>query len=53
MTKEQMRQEFFRVKNELTDALVSRGFNHMNDEEFYKTIQGIWRKMNDITPKFK
>lgn len=53
MTKEQMRQEFFRAKNELTDALVSRGFNHTNDEEFYKTIQGIWRKMNDITPKFK
>ena len=53
MTKEQMRQEFFRVKNELTDALVSRGFNHTNDEEFYKEIQRIWNKMNKITPKFK
>lgn len=53
MTKEQMRQEFFRVKNELTDALVSRGFNHTNDEDFYKAIQGIWKKMNGITPKFK
>lgn len=53
MTKQQMRQEFFRVKNELTDALVSRGFNHTNDEEFYKAIQNVWKKMNEITPKFK
>lgn len=53
MTKQQMRAEFFRVKNALTDALISRGFNHTNDEEFYKAIQSVWKEMNEITPKFK
>ncbi len=53
MTKEQMRTEFFRVKNQLSDALLCRGFGHTNDEEFYKAIQRIWSKMNEIAPKFK
>ena len=53
MTKEEMRQRFFRAKNQLSDALISRGFNHTNDEEFYKAIQNVWKEMNDITPKFK
>lgn len=53
MTKQQMRAEFFRIKNQLTDALLSRGFNHTNDEEFYKVIQKIWSEMNELTPKFK
>ena len=53
MTKQQMRAEFFSIKNQLTDALLSRGFNHTNDEEFYKAIQKIWSEMNEITPKFK
>ena len=53
MTKQEMRTRFFRVKNELSDALLCRGFNHTNDEEFYKAIQKIWSEMNEITPKFK
>ena len=53
MTKEEMRQRFFRAKNQLSDALISRGFNHTNDEEFYKAIQNVWKDMNEITPKFK
>lgn len=53
MTKQEMRQRFFQVKNQLSDALVSRGFNHTNDEEFYKAIQNVWKEMNEITPKFK
>ena len=53
MTKQQMRAEFFRVKNEIADALVSRGFSHTDDVQFYKTIQQVWDSMNKITPKFK
>lgn len=53
MTKEEMRQRFFRAKNQLSDALISRSFNHTNDEGFYKAIQNIWKEMNEITPKFK
>ena len=53
MTKQQMRAEFFRVKNEIADALVSRGFSHSDDVQFYKTIQQVWDSMNKITPKFK
>ena len=53
MTKEEMRQRFFRAKNQLSDALISRGLNHTNDEEFYKAIQNVWKEMNEITPKFK
>ena len=53
MTKEEMRQRFFRVKNKLADALVSRGFDHIDDKQFYAEIQNVWKEMNEITPKFK
>ena len=50
MTKQEMRQRFFRVKSQLADALVSRDSNHTNDEEFYKAIMNVWIEMNEITP---
>lgn len=53
MTKQEMRQRFFQVKNKLTDALVSRGFDHIDDKQFYAEIQNVWKEMNEITPKFK
>lgn len=53
MTKQQMRAEFFRAKDALREALVSRGLHHTDDRQFYVEIQNVWRKMNEITPKFK
>ena len=53
MTKQEMRIEFFRAKECLRNALLSRGLGYIGDENFYKEIQNIWTKMNDLTPKFK
>lgn len=53
MTKQEMRIEFFRAKECLRNALLSRGLGYIGDESFYKEIQNIWTKMNDLTPKFK
>ena len=53
MTKQEMRKEFFFAKENLRQALIGVGVGDITPDEFRSVVQGVWRRMNELTPKFK
>ena len=53
MTKKEMQKEFCFAKENLRIALINVGVGETTPEEFRSIIHGIWKRMNEITPKFK